>query len=128
MLLNQQDLEITLERTLTQDELDRLPLLNDEVEVLLSAYTGVDYATALEIPKAVTVVALRVAVRALSADSNTAGIASQSATTGPFSKQVTYVSDKGGSNIWLSATDKAMLAGIKASSGIKTISQTSVRF
>lgn len=110
MLTKQPDIEVLMRRELNPAEADALPFLDDEARFLIQGYTGEVYDEnfPLDIPREVTTVANRLIVRALRANPATEGVASTQESTGPFSKQVTYV-EGGSDRMYLGKAEKEML-------------------
>ena len=113
MVTDQTQVELALQRPLTESELESLEHLVREAQVLLSAYLRTDYEV-VQAPMAVNVVATRMIARALNVDQSTLGVASEQVGTGPYQQSVSYIPEtRSGNVIYLSKTDKEMLSGLK---------------
>lgn len=106
------DVAARLGRLLTVDETERASGILDEASALVSGYLGTAYDAD---HTAVVVVESRIAARALTAGV-AAGVQSRQESAGPMSQQTTMTAEASSSGgVWLSKTDKQMLAGLRPS-------------
>lgn len=96
-------------RTLTDDELGRLPGLMQEASVLVEGYLGTVYSVGDVIPEAVVVVTSRMVARVFSTPDVPDGVTAEMMTAGPFQLQRSFSDGTNSAEPWLSKNDKTAL-------------------